>query len=278
MKQRLRRLEVHAAAKINIGWRVGARREDGYHDVSGLIHTIDLVDRIEITTHDGDGFELSVPGFPELEAESNLVHAAARALREHADPVPTKVVVRKAIPVAAGLGGGSADAAATLVGLSSAWGARLSAADLVRLGASVGSDVPALLVGGLVSVEGRGERVRNVGAFDAGCLVLGVGTERVSTADAYRVFDELGGADPDSLYANDLERAACSLVDGLASRIEAMREAAGIAFVSGSGPTVVGVVPDGAHARGVAARVREHFADVLVARPTSWGVRLTLGT
>jgi 4-diphosphocytidyl-2-C-methyl-D-erythritol kinase len=279
-----RRVEVFGAAKVNVGWHVGEGRPDGYHDVCGLLQTISLCDRLEISVDDAeDGVRLRVPGFEALEDESNLVLHAARAL-ERIDALPplrpaaTTIVVHKSIPVAAGLGGGSADAAAALVGLNTAWGARLTARELLEVAAEIGSDVPAIVLGGLVVASGRGERVRNLGSFTDGWLVLGISGEEVRAADAYAKFDELRATEGTALHHNDLEAAVCELVPDLVHRIDAMREAAGVAFVAGSGPTVVGVVADEAHARGAAARVRDRFTDVVVARPSSWGVRLQIGS
>jgi 4-diphosphocytidyl-2-C-methyl-D-erythritol kinase len=268
---------VDASAKVNIGWRVGARRADGYHDVSGLLQTISLSDRLEIATDSRDGaFDVAVPGHPELETGSNLVHAAAQALRERVpEPPGTLFVIHKRIPVAAGLGGGSADAAGALIGLSIAWGAKIGVERLIAIGASIGSDVPPLMVGGLVAVSGRGEVTRGVGSFDAGWLVLGVGAEHVPTPAVYELFDEIGTVPSDVLFHNDLEAAACELVPELGERITAMRDATGIAFVSGSGPTVVGVAADERSAHDAADGVRHVFADVLIAQPCTSGVRVS---
>jgi 4-diphosphocytidyl-2-C-methyl-D-erythritol kinase len=220
---------------------------------------------------------LEVPGHPELENDENLVCRVAGALIDRLGEVPpTTITLHKAIPIAAGLGGGSADAAATLVGLNALWSAGLAPKQLVEIGASISSDVPAILVGGLVHASGRGERVRNVGSFDDGWLVIGAGAEHVSAADAYAVFDRIGSVRSDAWAANDLEGAACELVPGLRDRIDAMREVAHTAFVSGSGPTVIGVMDDEAAATRAAGQIREHFADVLLAQPSPWGVRLTL--
>jgi 4-diphosphocytidyl-2-C-methyl-D-erythritol kinase len=270
------RVEVWGAAKVNIGWSVGDRRPDGYHDVCGNLHTISLTDRLEISVDDQGEVpvRVSVPGHHALEGPSNLVCAAALVLAERVDAKPTSVVVHKSIPVAAGLGGGSADAAAALVGLNVAWGAGRSASELVSLGAEVGSDVPGILLGGMVHVTGRGERVRSLGAATEGFFVLGIGPETIATKDAYA---SNARSDGRAFHHNDLEAAACSLVPELGPRLDAMRRAAGIAFVAGSGPTVVGVTADEAHARDVVARVRDHFADVILAQPISWGVRLKVG-
>lgn len=289
MKALPTRVTAYAAAKVNVGWRVGTRRPDGYHDVCGVIQTVSLADRLTIEcgeeTAPGDGGCLvDVEGVPvrlradpsDLEGPDNLVVRAAGVLAGRAAPRPTSIELGKSIPIAGGLGGGSADAAATLVALNVLWGGRLHARQLVELGAEVGSDVPALVLGGLVHVTGRGERVRRVGETGGYVFVLGIGPERVSAAEAYDTFDRIGRAPSDALHANDLEAAACSIVPGLTERVEAMRDAAGTAFVSGSGPTVVGVTAT-PEAEAVAERVSATFDDVIVGAPTDWGVRLVMG-
>lgn len=265
---RPRRVEAFGHAKVNIGWRVGALREDGYHDVSGLIQTISLADRLECVADDGEGVRVEMPGQPSLEDPSNLVYAAARLL---GDVRPVRITIDKQIPVAAGLGGGSADAAAALVALNVLWGAELSARQLVELGAEIGSDVPAILTGGLVHASGRGERVKRIGATSGYGFVLGISDAGVSARDAYQAFDADARSVSHTIEHNDLQDAACSLARGLAEKVGAMREACGVAFVSGSGPTVVGI--GGADE---AARVRPIFDRVEVAEPSDVGVVLRL--
>lgn len=272
------RLSAWGAAKVNIGWRVGARRPDGYHEVLGHLHSISLADRLDIERAPADeGVRVSVPAAPELEGPGNLVAAAAAALASARRGGGARIVVHKQIPVAAGLGGGSADAAAALAGLNALWRTRLRPRELLDLAAEIGSDVPGVLLGGLVHVSGRGEVVRAVGAATDGWFVLGVATEHVAAADAYAALRGSRVVDPGAWEHNDLEAAACALVPGLAERLAAMRSAAGVAFVSGSGPTVAGVAASQEAAREVAERVRSHFADVVVARPVDWGVRVTIG-
>lgn len=278
------------AAKINIGWRVGARRDDGYHDVTGLIQTVSLYDRLDVTAGvEGDGgvvvdvadepLRLIVAGRPELEREDNLVVTAARVLAEERAPVPATIRLEKAIPVAAGLGGGSADAAAALTALNLVWGAGCAPARLIELGSRIGSDVAPILAGGLVHVSGRGERVRCIGSATAGAFVLGISSEGVSAADAYARFDETDHAKgTGAWHHNDLEAAAIELVPALAARLDAMRGAgADPVFVAGSGPTVVGVTASEHDARDVAERVRSVLARVEVVTPQPWGVRLSVG-
>jgi 4-diphosphocytidyl-2-C-methyl-D-erythritol kinase len=275
---KLRRVEADAFAKVNIGWRVGAKRDDGYHEVSGVMQTISLSDHLMFEVSSGEGVRVVVPSHPDLEGESNLVHAAARQVALHADPVPATVTIDKRIPIAAGLGGGSADAAAALLAFNVLWGAELSARKLVELGAEIGSDVPAILAGGLVHASGRGERVRRIGTTSGYAFVLGISDAHVSAADAYSVLGNPRHAErvfayPERFERNDLEAAACELVPGLSGRLHAMREACGVAFVSGSGPTVVGVTeqPDEA-----VARIAGVFDRVEVASPTESGVVLRL--
>lgn len=282
IKRPLRRVVVEGAAKINVGLRVGDRREDGYHDVEGLIQTISLTDRLEIVTVDeGPIATVRAAGHPELETDDNLIVKAATVLADRIGSAarPLRVLLHKSIPIAAGLGGGSADAAALLIAANALWGAGLPARELVRVAATVGSDVAPILVGGLVHVSGRGERVRSVGAFTAGFVVLGVSSRGIAAADAYAEFDREGEhARSLVLQHNDLEAAALRIDPGLGERLEAMRAAAGLAFVSGSGPTVVGVVARQEEADEVSERVSGVFDAVLVARPSSWGVQLHLGS
>lgn len=280
-----------AAAKVNLAWRVGPRRPDGYHSVQGVLQTIDVTDRLVLSAApepSGARIELAGDAPVALTVEGaegdhrllagNIVFAAARALAAVVQPHPTAVVLHKSIPVAAGLGGGSADAAATLVALNVLWSARLPASRLVSIAAEVGSDVPAILLGGLVHASGRGETVRRIGAAGAGRFVLGVSDARIAAGDAYAAFDRLPGIRRDGrLASNDLEAAAIALHPPLAEAVDAMRAAGAAAFVTGSGPTVVGAVGSDAEARAVADACAGAFRRVIVASPTSWGVRLRLG-
>ncbi len=266
---KLRRVKAFAHAKVNIGWRVGPRREDGYHDVSGVMQTISLADELTLEADDGDGVRVIVPGHPGLES-SNLVLDAAGLLERFARP--TKITIDKRIPIAAGLGGGSADAAAALCALNVLWGADLPARRLVELASEIGSDVPALLLGGLVHASGRGELVRRIGSTSGFGFVLGISDQGISAADAYRAFDELPGSGSDRIEHNDLEAAACAIVPGLAARVEIMRETYGTAWVSGSGPTVVAIGSE------IPERIAASFDRVELAEPVDAGVVLRLTT
>ena len=160
-----RTMRLAAHAKVNLTLEVLGMRPDGYHELRSVVTTIPLHDDVELldapagemtVEMSGDGMEV-----PHVPCEENLAVRAARALAAAAG-VSRGVHIRivKRIPVGAGLGGGSADAAAVLNGLNELWGLGLPKERLCEIGAEVGSDVPALVLGGMVLMEGRGERVR----------------------------------------------------------------------------------------------------------------------
>lgn len=156
------RLRLIAPAKINWTLEVLGKRPDGYHEVRTILQTIDLWDEVEMEL--SEQVRVCMPGVGEPEksisAESNLALRAATALREASGAREgATVVLRKRIPVAAGLGGGSSDAAAALRGLNRLWGLGLSAENLAEVAAGLGSDVPFFLRGGVALGEGRGERL-----------------------------------------------------------------------------------------------------------------------
>jgi 4-diphosphocytidyl-2-C-methyl-D-erythritol kinase len=150
-------LKVLAPAKINLTLEVLGKRPDGYHEVRTIIHAIDLCDVLELEP----ALDIQVKAdIAELPTEANLVYQAARLLKEFsAYPQGACLKLTKRIPAAAGLGGGSSDAAAALRGLNKLWRLGLSTEELLPLAAKLGSDVPFFLYGGAASAEGRGEQV-----------------------------------------------------------------------------------------------------------------------
>ena len=147
-----------ACAKINWALEVLHRRPDGYHEIRTVLQTIDLCDTLELHPATDLCLETRGEGLPP--AEENLVMRAARLLQERADGSPgARVRLSKSIPVAAGLGGGSSDAAAALRGLNELWGLGLPRDELAKIGAQLGSDVPFFLHGGAALAGGRGERI-----------------------------------------------------------------------------------------------------------------------
>ena len=163
-------MKLEAHAKLNLTLEVLGKRHDGYHNLVSVLQTIDLHDEIELSESDGISLDCDVP---ELAGDGNLVVKAAKALREVAGTSDgVHMTLRKRIPAAGGLGGGSADAAAVLKGLNRLWSAGLDARELASLALTIGSDVPYLLQGGTALVQGRGEDVTPLPRADLDWFVL----------------------------------------------------------------------------------------------------------
>ena len=163
-------LTLKAYAKVNLTLEVLGRREDGYHEMVSVIQTIDLCDTLTLERSDAITLECDKP---EFQSPDNLALRAANLLREDSGAGNgVRISLRKGIPTAAGLGGGSSDAAATLKGLNRLWGLGLSIEDLAPLAARLGSDVSFFLHGGTAMVHGRGELVRPLPPADLKWMVL----------------------------------------------------------------------------------------------------------
>lgn len=283
-----RRLTIRARAKVNLGLEVLGRRPDGYHELLTCLSAIDLADRVTLeATGEGIEVECDTPGVPA--GPDNLAWRAAELLRQAAGVrAGVRIEIAKAIPVAAGLGGGSADAAAVLVGLSRLWGVRLARARLHTLATALGMDVPFFLGEGPALATGRGERLRPVSAPRAVALVavnpgfplatrevyVRLGPDDFSRGARVRALVRAlpGGAHAIAArMVNGLEGAVARLWPGLAEVKAALLEAGALgAVMSGSGPTVIGVAPSPA----AAAAIRE----TLAGRPWRvWATRTVAG-
>jgi 4-diphosphocytidyl-2-C-methyl-D-erythritol kinase len=258
---------VHAPAKLNLCLYLGAVREDGLHELCSLFEPLALADLITVEEAERD--EVLCPG---VEGE-NLATRALAALREAGwEGPPLRIEIEKRVPVAAGLGGGSGDAAAVL---------RLAAgevAELPRIAARLGADVPSQLRPALALVRGAGEEIEPLPEPAPHAAVLLPDGGGLSTADVFAEADRLGvgrgagelakiaarlretaaaGASPlayPELLVNDLEEPARSLRPAIGAALEGLREAgAPVALLSGSGPTAVGLFPDLAAAEAAAA-------------------------
>lgn len=272
-------MRTHAPAKINLCLFLGPTREDGLHELCSLFEPLALADALEVAESERD--EVVCPG---VEGE-NLAARALAALREAGwEAPPLRIEIAKRTPVAAGLGGGSADAAAVLL---LAQGAFLSDSarkapriDLAELAAELGADVPSQLAPALSLVRGAGERVERLPEPAPHAVVLLPGGGGLSTAEVFaeadrlglgRTIDELdeiavrlreaagGGASPldyADLLANDLEPAARSLRPDVGAALDSLRDAgATFAFMSGSGPAAVGLFPAIGGAKSATARL-----------------------
>jgi 4-diphosphocytidyl-2-C-methyl-D-erythritol kinase len=268
---------ARAPAKVNVHLAVGPLRSDGFHELRTVYLAVSLFDTV--TVRPGDGLSLTVTGEgttgtgPDAVPTDrrNLVWRAAELLAERAGvPADAAVTIDKAIPAAAGLAGGSADAAAALVALDALWGTHATRGELTALAARLGSDVPFSLLGGVALGSGRGEQLSPVLARRRWDWVLGFAGEGLSTPAVYAELDRLraegrvsGGeelASPDPVIAalrsgpvpalaaalgNDLQPPALSLRPGLRRALRAATSAgAAAALVSGSGPTVAALAED----------------------------------
>jgi len=260
---------LRAPAKLNLCLYLGPTREDGLHELCSLFEPLELADLIEVSAADRD--EVVCPGV----SGENLAARALAGLRERGwEREPLRIEVEKKVPVAAGLGGGSGDAAAVL---------RLAAGevpDLPQLAAELGADVPSQLSPSLALVRGAGERVFPLPDPAEHAAVLLPGGGGLSTAAVFAECDRLGlgrpadeleelterlrqaagaGASPldyPELLVNDLEPAARSLRPDVGEALDALRDAgAPLAILSGSGPTAVGLFPDLPAAEAAAERL-----------------------
>lgn len=262
-------MQLLAPAKLNLCLYLGRAREDGLHELCSLFEPLALADLLTVTPAERD--EVFCPG---VEGE-NLAARALAGLRERGwEREPLRIEIEKKVPVAAGLGGGSGDAAAVL---------RLAAgevADLPELALELGADVPSQLRPSLALVRGAGERVEPLPEPAGHAAVLLPGGGGLSTASVFAEADRLGlgrapgelddladrlreaagaGASPldhPELLVNDLEPAALSLRPDIGEALAALREAgAPRAILSGSGPTAVGLFPNLAAAQAAAGRL-----------------------
>ena len=279
-------LSIAAPAKVNLFLDVLGKRSDGYHDLRSLVVPVSLADALRLEKTDGvieavcDSTELPEghAGLVPRSAENLAVRAARRLQEATGCRYGVRIHIRKRIPVGGGMGGGSADAAAALVGVNDLWGTKLDRSVLMALGTELGSDIPALVQGGAVCMEGRGERVTPIACrWPAGTewwlLLVNPGIS-VPTADIYRRF-RTGLTSPDETFTNAkfaLERgavtlAAASLHNALERvvfvkypllRIVAERlKAAGAlgVLLSGSGASIFALAADRRHAEQMERRI-----------------------
>jgi 4-diphosphocytidyl-2-C-methyl-D-erythritol kinase len=299
-----RRVHVRAPGKLNLFFEVGDAGDDGYHEVASLYQAVSLYEDVWATR--GDGFTIAVSG----DVDVSTVPLDGRNLAVRAAQLVTRAVgwdggihldIHKGVPVAGGMGGGSADAAAALVAVNELIGAGLSSAELQELGAELGADVPFALLGGTAVGTGRGDELAPAlarGRFD---WVLVRSDGGLSTPDVYRELDRLraeaditpdrampsvdpavlralrsgDAADLGAAIRNDLELAAVTLMPSLSGVLAAgIREGALGALVSGSGPTVALLAQGDAAGRSLATRLEDAGLHAVHAHGPVPGARL----
>ncbi|MFT3944605.1 MAG: 4-(cytidine 5'-diphospho)-2-C-methyl-D-erythritol kinase [Ancrocorticia sp.] len=300
------RIIVSAPAKVNLALRVGPPRLDGFHPLDTVFEALDVYDDVhasplapgqvadpnqpadpnQVTAPNQPAVTLTITGLGEdLPTDSsNLAVRAAELLRERfgvKDGVALHITKR--IPIAAGMAGGSADAAGTLVACNELWGLGLSTEELLELGGELGSDVPFAMMGGFAHGVGRGEQLTPIESAIAHHWVLLTSSEGLSTPSVFREFDALMGYTrvPETLVAdttdlrealaagnaaalpplmiNDLEQPALSLRPDLRETMRALRSRGHFALLSGSGPTIAVLASSADEADQLAEGFRELF-------------------
>jgi len=257
-------IRVRVAGKVNLALRSGRRRPDGYHSLATVFQAVSLFDEVEATWAEPGRFTVKVMGEQAAQVptgDENLAVRAARLLAAAAakPSLGAELVIRKSIPVAGGMAGGSADAAGALLACAVLWDLDVSPDELRTLGAQLGADVPFCLAGGTALGTGRGDQLAPVLSRGSYHWVLAFSDGELSTPAVFGKFDELGlgagrlEAPPELLNAlvsgdvaalgrtlvNDLEPAALALRPELGQVLEAGRDLGAVAsIVSGSGPTV----------------------------------------
>ena len=263
-------MEILAPAKINLSFRIKGRRADGFHEIESLMAPVSLADRLTIERAGDDGrirFSCDDPSLPV--GDDNLVVRAARVFQETTRiSAGLRIVLEKKVPHGAGLGGGSSDAASTLLGLNELFTTGLDATKLLQLGAQLGSDVPFFIVRSPAMCRGRGEIVDPTNLPARFELLLVKPAFGVPTPWAYGRWKdsrEIPGVDysPQELggvrFVNDLERPVFEKYVFLAYLKTWLREQPGVgaALLSGSGSTVLAVLRESADGESLAALVRQ---------------------
>lgn len=290
----MRKVLLRAFAKVNYALEVGTVREDGYHEISTVIQSVSLADEVEIE-RTGQGFELVVEpkGVDVGPPEENTIYRAWGMLGYFVGGgLPARVRLRKAIPAGAGLGGGSADAAAALVGFNELFGLGLSTLELRKVGLRVGADVPFCLSGGTARGEGIGEVLSRLPTPPLHHLVVAKPIASAETARIYRAYDERirGNGDAfvapvtEALQVGDLEALAQALGNDLALvtkdlvpevralEEELLRAGAIGAAMTGSGTAVYGIFGSETEARAATNGLRVPF--VSTCEPVGCGIEI----
>lgn len=248
-------VQVKAYGKINLTLEVLGLRDDGYHEIRSIMQNIELYDNLYFESSDDEFIHLSGNNEKLKFDESNLIHKSAITLKNYTKTIfGAKIYLEKNIPIEAGLAGGSADAAATLIGLNKLWKLNLPMEELLALGASIGSDVPFCLIGNTALVEGRGEKVTKLSSPVTEKLLVVKPNFGASTKLIYQEFDKVKNEygknyteqminsienldDYKKYLHNDLELITTKIYPEVQSILDKMRKKCEYAMMSGSGPT-----------------------------------------
>lgn len=283
-------MKIAAFAKINLTLDITGVREDGYHLLEMIMQSVSLCDIITLSENEG-GISLSVSDVSLPSDESNIAYRAAQLFYQNANLSPrVHIDIEKNIPAAAGLGGGSADAAAVLAGLNIMNDSPLNREKLLEIGLSLGADVPFCIVGGTAKAQGIGEKLTDLPDLPDCALVIIKACDKPSTGQMYRTIDSLPPVHPDNekvlsaLYAGDIDAISHTLgnsfdpawYDTLAERArKALLDAGAIgACLSGSGPSVFGIFKTADAAQLAIENLQKEYDNIHIALPERTGIRI----
>ncbi len=272
----MRQIELKALAKINLGLDVLGRRENGYHDVRMVMQSIYLYDDVKIEKREQPGIEIVTNLFFLPTGDGNIAYKAADLLiREFDLKEGVRITLKKHIPVAAGMAGGSSNAAAVLFGMNRLFGLKLSKEELMKRGVKLGADVPYCIMRGTVLAEGIGEELRMLPAMPKCTVLIAKPPISVSTKVVYEALDSApieNHPDIDGLIAglekgnlrevashmgNVLEDVTIPMHPVIEEIKQEMKSAGALnAMMSGSGPTVFGLFENKMEARKAQERIR----------------------
>lgn len=287
------RVQVLAPAKINLALDIVGKREDGYHLVDMVMQALDLCDVVTVSCQPKKEINVSCDYPLNVAVEKNTAYRAAAAFFRHLGTMTcgVEIFINKKIPAAAGLAGGSTDAAATLVALNHIFTAGYSQAKLAEIGAEIGADVPFCVFGGTMLASGIGTTLNPIKSLPACHFVLAKPPISVSTKEAYARAD---GAHFSKEFSVEKTVAAIASQDskqissavfnrfeevmGLEDVQKIKREMLGMgaaySCMSGSGPTVFGAFEEEKNARACAGALKSEYCDVFVCRPLAHGCKI----
>ncbi|MFT9056358.1 MAG: 4-(cytidine 5'-diphospho)-2-C-methyl-D-erythritol kinase [Ethanoligenens sp.] len=285
----MEQITLQAYAKINLTLDIIGRRTDGYHELDTVMQSVSLADTVQLTKMPGGGLSVRCDNAQLPQDKENIAYRAAMTYFEtaHMPVQDVSIVIRKQIPSQAGLGGGSADAAATLIGLCTLFGS-LPTETLLQAGASIGADVPFCLTGGCLRARGIGELLSPLPLLPECTILIAKPAVGMSTADAYAAYDRLPVGQPPytnaliaALSGRNLQKIGAALDNVFAKTaplpaVEAIRttmHAAGAAgaCMSGSGTAVFALFADEVAARRCAASLSGAQITLFICQPIHAG-------
>jgi 4-diphosphocytidyl-2-C-methyl-D-erythritol kinase len=288
-------IRVKANAKINLYLNILEKRKDNYHNISSIIQNIDLCDDI-ILFKEKSGIKIICDDYNVPLGEDNLIYKSAKLLIKkffELKSLGVLILLKKRIPIASGLGGGSADAASTLIGINKLLNLNLSDDELLKMGSSIGSDIPFFLVGGTAIVEGRGEKITPLVPLIGIWVVLAKPDFQIITKDIYDKYDKIGKPCSHDISefmeyfgSEDLLKKFSILENSLEKIVEkkykiitvlkkkALESGALASVMTGSGPTVVSLCEDFNSALRVYSKLSKEVDEVYVAKTCSKGFEI----